>query len=165
MILDPTIPVEGGGMAGYPVSVTGRTTVRKSSWEIVKGRYGKPVLTPIWGMDVTVSEPTDVVKPQILAAVEGKTLQKGTILKASRPKNMNRDRSDELIQHRVQEDKRTIPNQVIGKERSEMTTAEYEMPIYGVETDGPWRTVIYNNRQLSTEAGRRLAARWADSAV
>ena len=133
-------------MAGYPVSVTGRTTVRKSSWEIVKGRYGKPVLTPIWGMDVTESEPTDVVKPQILTAVEGKTLQKGTILKTGRPKNMNRDRSDELVQHRVQEDKRTIPNQVIGKERSEMTTAEYEMPIYGVETDGPWRTVTYNNR-------------------
>ena len=59
---------------------------------------------------------------------------------------MNRDRSDELVQHRVQEDKRTIPNQVIGKERSETTTAEYEMPIYGVETDGPWRTVTCNNR-------------------
>ena len=136
----------GGGMAGYPVSVTGRTTVRKSSWEIVKGRYGKPVLTPIWGMGVTESEPTDVVKPQRLTEVEGKTLQKGTILKASRPKNMNRDRSDELVQHRVQEDKRTIPNQIIGKERSEMTTAEYEMPIYGVETDGLWRTVTHNNR-------------------
>ena len=133
-------------MAGYPVSVTGRTTERKSSWEIVKGRYGKPVLTPNWGMDVTESEPTDVVKPQILTAVQGQTLQKGTILKASRPKNMNRDRSDELVQHRVQGDKRTFPNQVIGKERSEMTTAEYEMPIYGVETDGPWRTVTYNNR-------------------
>ena len=59
---------------------------------------------------------------------------------------MNRDRSDELVQHRVQGDKRTFPNQVIGKERSEMTTAEYEMPIYVVETDGPWRTVTYNNR-------------------
>ena len=133
-------------MARYPVSVTGRTTVRKSSWEIVKGRYGKPVLTPIWGMDVTESEPTDVVIPQILTEVEGKTLQKGTILKASRPKSMNRDRSDEWVQHRVQEDKRTIPNQIIGKERSEMTTAEYEMPIYGVENDGPWRTVTHNNR-------------------
>ena len=73
-------------MAGYPVSVTGRTTERKSSWEIVKGRYGKPVLTPIWGMDVTESEPTDVVKPQILTAVEGQTLQKGTILKQVGPK-------------------------------------------------------------------------------
>ena len=40
MILDPTIPVEGGGgMTGYPVSVNGRMTERKSSWEIVKGRY------------------------------------------------------------------------------------------------------------------------------
>ena len=125
-------------MARYPVSVTGRTTVRTSSWEIVKGRYGKPVLTPTWGMDVTESEPTDVVKPQILTEVEGKTLQKGTIVKASRPKNMNRDRSD---QHRVQEDQfRTR------KERSEMTTAEYEMPKYRVETDGPWRTVTHNNR-------------------
>ena len=86
MMLDPTILVEGGGMAGYPASVTGRTTVRTSSWEIVKGRYGKPVLTPTWGMDVTETEPMDVVKPQILTEVEGKTLQKGTILQASRPK-------------------------------------------------------------------------------
>ena len=141
MMLDPTILVEGGGMFGYPASVTGRTTVRKSSWEIVKGRYGKPVLTPTWGMDVTETEPMDVVKPQVLTEVEGKTLQKGTILQASRPKNVNRDRSDELVQLRVQEDKRTIPNQIIGKKRSEMTTAEYDMPIYGVETDGQWRTV------------------------
>ena len=97
-------------------------------------------------MDVTESEPTDVVKPQILTEVEKKTLHKGTILKASRPKNLNRDRSDELVQHRVQEDNRTIPNQIIEKERSEITTAEYEMPRYGVETDGPWRTVTHNNR-------------------
>ena len=73
-------------MAGYPVSVTGRTTVRKSSWEIVKGRYGKPVLTPIWGMDVTESEPTDVVKPQILTAVEGKPYRRGQSLKQVGPK-------------------------------------------------------------------------------
>ena len=126
--------------------MTGKTTVRKSNWEIVKGRYGKPVLTPIWGMDVTDSEPTDVVNPQILTAVEGLTLQKGTIRQASWPKNMNRDRSDELVQHQVQKDERTMPNQVIGKERSETTTAEYEMPIYEVGTDGPWRTVTCNNR-------------------
>ena len=113
---------------------------------MIKGRYGKPVLTPIWGMDVTDSEPTDVVKPQILTAVEGQTLQKETILQASWSKNMNRDRSDELVQHRVQKDERIIPNQVIGKERSETTTAEYEMPIYEVGTDGPWRTVTGNNR-------------------
>ena len=67
-------------MAGYPVSVNGRTTERKSSWEIVKGRYGKPVLTPIWGTDVTESGYTDVVKPPILTAAEGHTSQKETIL-------------------------------------------------------------------------------------
>ena len=126
--------------------MTEKTTVRKSNWEIVKGRYGKPVLTPIWGMDVTDSEPTEAVYPQILTAVEEETLQKGTILQASGPNNRNRDRSDELVQHQVQKDERTIPNQVIGKERRETTTAEYEIPIYEVGTDGPWRTVTGNNR-------------------
>ena len=126
--------------------MTEKTTVRKPNWEIVKGRYGKPVLTPIWGMDVTDSEPTDTVYPQILTAVEERTLQKGTILQASGPNNRNRDRSDELVQQQVQKDERTIPNQVIGKERRETTTAEYEIPIYEVGTDGPWRTVTCNNR-------------------
>ena len=126
--------------------MTEKTTVRKSNWEIVKGRYGKLVLTPIWGMDVTDSEPTDAVYPQILTAVEEQTLQKGTILQASGPNNRNRDRSDELVQHQVQKDERTIPNQVIRKERRETTTAEYEIPIYEVGTDGPWRTVTGNNR-------------------
>ena len=64
-------------MAGYPVSVNGRTTERKSSWEIVKGRYGKPVLTPIWGTDVTESRYIDVVKPPILTAAEGHTSTEG----------------------------------------------------------------------------------------
>ena len=82
--------------------MTEKTTVRKSNWEIVKGRYGKPVLTPIWGMDVTDSEPTEAVYPQILTAVEEQTFQKGTILQASGPNNRNRDRSDELVQHQVQ---------------------------------------------------------------
>ena len=97
-------------------------------------------------MDVTDSEPTDAVYPQILIAVEEQTLQKGKILQASKPNNRNRDRSDELVQHQVQKDERTIPNQVIGKERRETTTAEYEIPIYEVGTDGPWRTVTGNNR-------------------
>ena len=81
-----------------------------------------------------------------MTAVEEETLQKGTILQASGPNNRDRDRSDELVQHQVQKDERTIPNQVIGKERRETTTAEYEIPIYEVGTDGPWRTVTGNNR-------------------
>ena len=110
------------------------------SWEIVKGRYGKPVLTPIWGTDVTESGSTDVVKPQILTAAEGHTLQKETILKASRPKDMNRDRFDEPVQHPVQGAKRTFPDQATVKERREM------MQKNEVETDGSWRTVMNNSR-------------------
>ena len=147
MLLDPTIPVEGGGgMAGYPVSVNGRTTARKSSWEIVKGRYGKPVLTPIWGTDVTESGYTDVVKRPILTATEGHTSQKETILKASRPKDMKQDRFDEPVQHPVQGAKRTFLDQATVKERREMTTAAYLMPINEVEIDRSWRTVMNNNR-------------------
>ena len=136
----------GGGMADYPVSVNGRTTDRKSSWKIVKGRYGKPVLTPFWGTDVTESRSNDVVKPQILTAAEGHTLQRETILKASRPKDMHGNRCDEPVQHPVQGVKRTFPDQATVKERREMTTAEYLMPQCEVETDGSWRTVMNNNR-------------------
>ena len=133
-------------MAGYPVSVNGRTTERKSSWEIVKGRYGKPVLTPIWGTDLTESRDIDVVKPPILTAAEGHTSQKETILKASRPKEMNQDRFDEPVQHPVQGAKRTFPDQATVKERREMPTAECLMPINEVEIDRSWRTVMNNSR-------------------
>ena len=133
-------------MAGYPVSVNGRTTERKSCWEIVKGRYGKPVLTPIWRTDVTESGSTDVVKPPILTAAEGHTSQKETILNASRPKDINQDRFDEPVQHPVQGAKRTFPDQATVKERREMTTAEYLMPINEVETNRSWRTVMNNSR-------------------
>ena len=133
-------------MAGYPVSVNGRTTERKSSWEIVKGRYGKPVLTPIWGTDVTESGYTDVVKPPILTAAEGHNSQRETILKASRPKDMNQDRFDEPVQHPVQGAKKTFLDQATVKERREMTTAEYLMPINEVEIDRSWRTVMNNSR-------------------
>ena len=133
-------------MAEYPVSVNGRTTDRKSSWIIVKGQYGKPVLTPIWGTDVTESRSTDVVKPQILTTAEGHTLQREMILKASRPKDMNGNRFDEPVQHPVQGVKRTFPDQATVKERREMTTAEYLMPKCEVETDGSWQTVMNNSR-------------------
>ena len=133
-------------MAGYPVSVNGRTTERKSSWEIVKGRYGKPVLTPIWGTDVTESRYNDVVKPPILTAAEGHNSQRETILKASRPKDMNQDRFDKPVQHPVQGAKKTFLDQATVKERREMTTAEYLMPINEVEIDRSWRTVMNNSR-------------------
>ena len=133
-------------MDGYPVSVNGRTTARKSSWEIVKGRDGKPVLTPIWGTDVTESGYTDVVKRPIVTAAEGHTSQKETILKTSRPKDMKQDRFDEPVQHPVLGAKRTFLDQATVKERREMTTAAYLMPINEVEIDRSWQTVMNNNR-------------------
>ena len=60
-------------MTGYPVSLNGRTTKKESNLEIVKDRYGKPVLTPIWGTDVTESRCIDVVKPPMMTAAEGYT--------------------------------------------------------------------------------------------
>ena len=77
-------------------------TTKKSSWEIVKDRYGKPVLTPIWGADVTESRCIDVVKPPKMTAAEGHTPRKETILKTSRPKEMDKDRFEQPVQPPVQ---------------------------------------------------------------
>ena len=51
MLLDPTIPGEGGGggTVGYPVPQNGMMKPKRLCLDIVKDRYGKPVLTPYPG--------------------------------------------------------------------------------------------------------------------
>ena len=61
MLLDPTIPEEGG-MIGHPGSLDGRTTKEKTCWNVIKDRYGKPVLIPFCGADVTESGCPGMVK-------------------------------------------------------------------------------------------------------
>ena len=110
-------------MTGYPVSLNGRTTKKESSLDIVQDRYGKPVLTPIWGTDVTESRCIDVVKPPMMTAAEGYTPRKETILKTSRPNEMDNNRFEQPMQHPVRGANMTLTDQVTIKERRERTTA------------------------------------------
>ena len=47
MLLDPTIPGQGGGgTVGYPVPQNGMMTHGKLHLDMINNRYGKPVQTP-----------------------------------------------------------------------------------------------------------------------
>ena len=52
MLLDPTIPGEGGGTVGYPVPQNGMMTHGNLRMDMNKNRYGKPVQTPSRGAEV-----------------------------------------------------------------------------------------------------------------
>ena len=133
-------------MTGYPVSLNGRTIKKNSSLEIVKDRYGKPVLTPIWGADVTESRCIDVVKPPMMTAAEGYTPRKETILKTSRPNEMDNNRFEQPVQPPVRGANMTLPDQVTIKERREKTAAECLMPLNEVTIDRSWHKVMNSNR-------------------
>ena len=133
-------------MTGYPVSLNSKTTKKKSSLEIVKDRYGKPVLTPIWGADVTESRCIDVVKPPMMTAAEGHTPRKETILKTSRPNEMDNNRFEQPVQPPVRGANMTLPDQVTVKERREKTAAECLMPLNEVTIDRSWHKVMNSNR-------------------
>ena len=134
-------------MTGYPVSLNGRTTQKKNSClEIVKGRYGKPVLTPIWGADVTESRCIDVVKPPMMTAAQGYTPRKETIIKTSRPNEMDNNRFEQPVQPPVRGANVTLPDQVTIKERREKTAADCLMPLNEVTIDRSWHKVMNSNR-------------------
>ena len=133
-------------MTGYPVSLNGRTTQKKSNWNITKDRYGKPVLTPIWGADVTESRCIDVVKPSMMTTAEGQTPRNETILKTSWPKEMDNNRFEKPVQPPVRGANMTLPDQVTVKERREKTAAECLMPLNGVTIDRSWHKVMNSNR-------------------
>ena len=110
-------------MTGYPVSLNGRTTQKKSSWNIIKDRIGKPVLTPIRGADVAESRCIDVVQPSMMTAAEGQTPRNETILKTSWPKVMDNNRYEQPVQSPVLGANMTLPDQVTVKEKREKTAA------------------------------------------
>ena len=115
-------------MTGYPISLNGRTTQNKSSWKLIKDRYGKPVLTPIWGADVTESRCIDVVKPSMMTTAEGQTPRSETILKTSWPNEMDNNRFKQSVQPPVREASMPLSDQVSVEERREKSAAECPMP-------------------------------------
>ena len=133
-------------MTGYPVPLDSRTTQKKSSWNIIKDRYGKPVLTPIWGADVTESRCIEVVQPSMMTAAEGQTPRKETILKTSWPKIMDNNRFEQPLQPPVRGANMTIPDHVTMKQKSGMTAPECQIPPNGVTIDRSWPKDINSNR-------------------
>ena len=149
-------------MTGYPVSLDGRTTQKKTSWNVIKDRYGKPVLTPIWGADVTESRCIEMVKPSMMTAAEGPTPRKETMLKTSWPKKMDNNRFEQPLQPPVRGANMTLPDQATVKERREKTAeaiiftnttdgqpnAGCLMPLNGVTIDRSWHKVMNNNQNV-----------------
>ena len=133
-------------MTGYPVFLNGRTTQNKPSWKLIKGRYGKPVLTPIWGADVTESRCIDVVKPSMMTTAEGQTPRSETILKTSWPNEMDNNRFKQSVQPPVREASMPLSDHVSVEERREKSAAECPMPPNGVTIDRSWHKVMNSNR-------------------
>ena len=88
MILDPMIPGEGGGgTVGYPVPQNGMMKPGRLCLDIIKDRYGKPVLTPIRGAEVAKTECFEVVQRSMMTAAKGRIPRNGMIhIKTNGPK-------------------------------------------------------------------------------
>ena len=149
-------------MIGHPGSLDGRTTKEKTCWNVIKDRYGKPVLTPICGADVTESECPGMVKSSMMTATEGHTPRKETMLKTSWLKNMDNNRFEQPLQPPVRRANVTLPDQTTVKERREMTAeaiifadatdgkipAGCQMPLNGVMIDRSWHKVMNKNQYV-----------------
>ena len=61
MLLDPTIPGEGGTV-GYPVRQNGMMTHGSLRMDMNKNRYRKPVQTPSRGAEVSNPECVEMVQ-------------------------------------------------------------------------------------------------------
>ena len=147
-------------MIGHPGSLDGRTT--KTCWNVIKDRYGKPVLTPICGADATESGCPGMVQSSRMTATEGHTPRKETMLKTSWLKNMDNNRFEQPLQPPVRRADVTLPDQTTVKERREMTAeaiiftdatdgkipAGCQMPLNDVTIDRSWHKVMKKNQYV-----------------
>ena len=146
-------------MTGYPVSLNGMTTQKKLSWNIIKDRYGKPVLIPIRGADVAKSRCIDVVQRSMMTAAKGQTPRNETKLKTSWPKEMDNNRYEKPVQSPVRGANVTLPDHATVKEKSGKTAARCIMPLNGVTIDRSWHKVMNSNRNekpIRTQALRAV---------
>ena len=160
-------------MIGHPGYFDGKTTKEKTCWNVIKDRYGKPVLTPFCGADVTESGCPGMVKSSRMTASEGHTPQKETMLKTSGIKNMDNNRFEQPLQPPVRGANVTLPDQTTVKERREingltidrswhkvMKKNQYVKPIWTQDS----RTVVKENDAFETNSGMKTveADRYAD---
>ena len=133
-------------MTGYPATLNGKTIQNNSSWKLIKDRYGKPVLTPIRGADVTESGCSDVDVPSMTTTAEGHTPRRGTLLKTSWANEMDNNRFKQSVQPPVWEASIPLSNQVPAEKRWEKSAAECLMTPNGVSSDRSWHKVTNSNR-------------------
>ena len=147
-------------MIDHPGSSDGRTT--KICWNVIKDRYGKPVLTPNCGADVTDSGCPGMVQSSRMTVTEGHTPRNETRLKTSGLKQVSNNRFKQPRQPPVRGVGVTLPDQTPVKQRRKMTAeattftdatnskipAGCNMPLNNVTIDGSWHKVMKKNRYV-----------------
>ena len=93
MILDPTIPGEGGGTIRYPVPQIGMMTNGNLPMDMNKNRYEKPVQTPSRGAEVANPKCVKIEQRLKTTAARGPIPRNGTINKTSWPKDVNKKKT------------------------------------------------------------------------
>ena len=127
--------------------------------DIVKDRYGKPVLTPIRGVEVAKTE--CFVQRSMMTAAKGPIPWNGTIPKTNWPKEVDNNRYEKPVRSPYWGTNMTIPDHVTIKQKSGMTAAKCQIPLNGVAIDRLWPKGINSNRNekpirtpsLRTEVG------------
>ena len=147
MLLDPTIPGEGGGgTVGYPVPQNGMMKPKRLCLDIIKDRYGKPVLTPIRGAEVAKTECFEVVQRSMMTAAKGPIPWNGTIPKMNWPKEVDNNRYEKPVRSPYWGTNMTIPDHVTMEQKSGMTAAKCQIPPNGVTIDRLWPKGMNSNR-------------------
>ena len=80
--------------------------------DIIKDRYGKPVLTPIRGAEVAKTECFEVVQRSMMTAAKGPNPRNGTIHKTNGPKEVDNNRYEKPVQSPYWGANMTIPDHV-----------------------------------------------------
>ena len=132
MLLDPTIPGEGGGTVGYPVPQNGMMTHRNLRMDMNKNRYEKPVQTPSRGAEVANPECVEIVQRLKMTATRGPIPQNGTIHKTNWPKEVNNNRYEKPVQSPYWGAKMTNPDCITMEQKSKTTAARCPIPPNGM---------------------------------
>ena len=158
MLLDPTIPGEGGGTVGYPVPQNGRMTHGSLHMDMNKLRYGKPVQTPSRGTEVANPECVEMIQRLKMTTARGPIPRNGTIHKTSWPKEVNNNRYEKPVQSPYWGAKMTNPDCITMKKKSKTTAARCPIPPNGMTINRSWSKDINRNRYLKPV---QTPSRWA----
>ena len=144
-----TRPHNSGGGGGYgwiPRPSERYDDSKKLGLDIIKDRYGIPVLTPIWGAEVAKTECFEVVQRSMMTAAKAPIPRNETIHRTNWPKEMDNNRYEKLVQSPYWEANMTIPDHVKLEQKSGTTAAGCQIPLNGVTVDRSWPKDMNSNR-------------------